>query len=190
VDLINLLVFKAFQVLPTAKFYPATEEPIPAMAPLLPRWSDSPSYNHLSKQEEPFLQKGQDELSEDGGQIILPERTIWWSSKPFLLITNALFASLSFYLYLTQRQHITYSPSLGSYEEGFTTELAAVRGQIALETRMFYGAPTWSKDGVGSLLFDPNGRVFFGNATDEMDDNWENFIGSKLLLNSLYTLRD
>ena len=150
------------------------------MASLLPRWSDSSSYNNLSKQEEPFLEKGPEELREDEGQFFPPERTSWRRSNTFLWITNILFASLSFYLYITQRQYKIYSASLGSFEEGFTTELAAVKGQITLENRMFYGAPRWSKEGVGSLLLDPNDRVFVGNATDELDDNWDDFIGGKL----------
>jgi hypothetical protein len=91
-----------------------------------------------------------------------------------------MFASLSFYLFLTQHQPKLYSASLGSYEKGFVTELSAVRGQISLETRILYGAPTWSRDGVGSLLLDPNDRVFVGNATDELDGNWDDFIGGKL----------
>jgi len=153
------------------------------MASLLPRWIGSSSYNHLSKQEEPFLEKGQDDLRDDEGHIIPRERTSWWRSNIFLWITNVLFASMSFYLYLSLRQHKINS-SLGSFEEGFTTEFAAVRGQIAIEHKMFWGAPTWSKEGGGRLLLDPNDRVFVGNISDEktadqLDDNWEDWIGDR-----------
>jgi hypothetical protein len=151
------------------------------MASLLPRWSGPSRYSHLSKQqEEPFLEKTQGELREDEGHVIPAERTRWWGSNTFLWITNILLASLSFYLYMSQRHHTNYSTSLGSFETGFTTEFAAVRGQISLENRMFYGAPRWTKDGVGSLLLDPNDRVYVGEATDELDDNWEDFIGGKV----------
>jgi hypothetical protein len=150
------------------------------MASLLPRWASSSSYHQLSKQEDSFIEKGPEEPREDEGRIIPSKRTSWWSSNTFLCITNILFASLSFYLYLTQRQRNSYTASLGSFEEGFTTEFSAVRGQISLENRMFYGAPRWSKDGVGSLLLDPNDRVFVGAATDELDDNWDDFIGGEL----------
>ena len=68
---------------------------------------------------------------------------------------------------------------MGSFETGFTTELAAVRSQIQLEHRMFYGAPRWTKEGVGSLLLDPNAPVYVGEASDEIDDNWDDFIGGK-----------
>jgi hypothetical protein len=160
------------------------------MASLIPRWASSSRYNHLSKQGEPFLDKNQEDLRDDEGQIIPPERTSWLRSNTFLWITNILFASLSFYLYLNQRQLKIHSASLGSYEKGFTTELAAVRGQIKLENRMHWGAPTWTKDGVGSLLLDPNDHVFVGTPTDEMDDSWDEFIGGKFHSNSLSPIRD
>jgi hypothetical protein len=183
-------VFPFVQHLPTIVSFLTVSQHVSTMASLLPSWSRSANYNHLSKQEEPFLEKGQEEHHEDEGQIVPHKRTTWWRSNTFLLITNLLFASLSFYQYLTQRQHKLYAASLGSFETGFTTELAAVRGQISLENRMFYGAPRWSKEGVGSLLLDPNDRVYVGNATDELDDNWEAFIGGKLQPNLLPTIID
>jgi hypothetical protein len=160
------------------------------MASLLPRWSSSSRYNHLLKQEEPFLEKGQEENREDEGQIVPPEQTRWRRSNTFLWITNILFASLSFYLYLSQRQHKIHSASIGSYEKGFTTEFAPVRGQISLENRMLWGAPTWTKDGVGSLLLDPNEGVFVGKSTDQLDDNWDDFIGGNCRPDKLTMMRD
>jgi hypothetical protein len=89
---------------------------------------------------------------------------------------------LSFYLYLNLRQQKVRFSSLGSFEKGFTTELAAVRPEIMLEHRMFYGAPRWTKDGIGSLLLDLNERRYIGQASDEIDDNWDDFIGGECWL--------
>lgn len=140
----------------------------------LPRWSKSWDYSSLTK-DEPLVEKSR----EEDDQILQPRRTSWRRADIFLWMSNLLFASLSFYLYFTLRQQKLHSSSLGSFEKGFTTEMAAVKSEIVPERRMFYGAPSWTKDGVGSLLLDPNERRYVGEANDEIDDNWNDFIGSK-----------
>jgi hypothetical protein len=145
------------------------------MSSLLPRWYKPWNYSHLTK-DDPLLEKVQDE--ED--QVIRPQRISWWQSKTVLWISNLLFASLSLYLFLSQRGQRTVSSSLGSFEQGFTTEIAAARSEISLEYRNFYGTPTWTKDGVGSLLLNPKEPRYVGEANDELDDNWKDFIGGKL----------
>jgi hypothetical protein len=144
------------------------------MSSLLPRWYKPWNYNHLSK-DDPLLEKSPDEE----GQVIRPQRISLWQSKTVLWISNLLLASLSLYLLLTQHQQRIFSSSLGSFEQGFTTEIAAARSEISLESRNFYGTPTWTKDGVGSLLLNPKEPRYVGEANDELDDNWNNFIGGR-----------
>src|ERR1700712_1610605 len=114
------------------------------MLSFLPRWSRSQNYSSLTR-DEPLIEKSREE--ED--QILQLHRTSWQKSNVFLWVSNILFASLSLYLYLSLHQQRSRSSSMGSFETGFTTELAAVRSQIQLEHRMFYGAPRWTKEGVG-----------------------------------------
>jgi len=143
----------------------------------LPGWSKSWNYSSLTR-DEPLIEKSREEEEEE--EILRPHQTNWRKSNVFLWMSNLLFISLSFYLYLTLRQQRIHAPpSLGSWENGFTTEFAPVRSQIAMEHRKFWGAPRWTKEGVGSLLTDPNEPVFVGEATDQLDDNWDDFIGDR-----------
>jgi hypothetical protein len=144
------------------------------MLSFLPRVSKSWNYNSL-KGDEPLMEKNREEEE----QILRQPQTRWRKSDVILGISNILFASLSFYLYLALRHQRVQLSTLGSYETGWTTEMAAVKPEIALEQRMFYGAPRWNKEGVGSLLLDPNDRIFVGDDYDHIDDNWEDFIGGK-----------
>ncbi|KAF2669447.1 hypothetical protein BT63DRAFT_425161 [Microthyrium microscopicum] len=151
-----------------------------AMLSSLPRWYKS--WNYSQVEDDPLMEKNQD----DENQVIRPQRKGWWKSTTFLWISNIIFFSLTVWLYFTPTVSKTISAasssassSLGSFEEGFSTEIAGARSQISIETKMFWGTPTWTKEGVGSLILDPNERRFIGEANDELDDNWMDTIGGK-----------
>jgi len=137
------------------------------MMSFLPRWAKSPSYNHL--QDDEINEKGQED-----GQIIRQRRSRW-TQNTFLWISTILFASLSVYLSLTREK---ISP-FGTFERGYKTELAAARAIIKTEHRWFTGAPTWTKTGEAHLMVDPKAPKYVGNASDELDDNWDDFIGGR-----------
>jgi hypothetical protein len=146
------------------------------MRSLLPRWAQSASYNPLrDESQEPLTEKGQEE-----GQIIERHRPSLWSSNTLpWMISTLVFASLSFYLYLNQPKACVTLANYGSFEKGFSTELASAKSQIVVETQMFTGTPLFTDKGAVGLDLDPNEPLYVGEASDDIDDNWVDFIGGK-----------
>lgn len=56
-------------------------------------------------------------------------------------------------------------------------EIEGAKSAISLEVRDFYGTPTWTKDGKGSLILEPGGRRYVGKVDNQLDDDWEDTIG-------------
>jgi len=131
----------------------------------LQRWSQSRTYDRLG--DENTIEK-----SQEVGRITGSRRRTWSDSTIIPWVSTVIFASLSLYLFLT-RQRI---PSLGSFEYGFKTELAASLPQISTESRWFTGTPKWTDDGVASLSFGPREPRYVGEPSQEIDDAWEDLV--------------
>ncbi|RDW64611.1 hypothetical protein BP6252_10262 [Coleophoma cylindrospora] len=71
-----------------------------------------------------------------------------------------------------QKRPVVGNGNLGTYEEGFTTDIEPARAAIALKKTKFYGGVQIDGKGRYSLNSKPNSTNFFAPPSPDVDEAW------------------